>query len=499
MLMTAKEYVDSLRQLKLNLYLLGEKVENWVDNPIIKPSINAIAMTYKLAHEPENKALSITDSIITRNKVNKFNALFKSTDDLVNKVKLQKVLGQRIAGCFQRCVGMDAINAVFSTTYEIDQKYGTGYHQRFREWLRYVQENDLCIGGAMTDVKGDRGVAPSEQADPDMFVHIVERRNDGIVIRGAKAHQTGTANSHEMLIMPTLRMREGDEDYAVTCAIPTDAEGMTLIYGRQSCDTRKLEEGDIDVGNYNFGGQEVLAILDGVFVPWDRVFMCGEVDFSIMLVERFAAYHRQSYGGCKAGIADVIIGATASMADYNGVRRAAHIREKLGEMIHLAETIHACGLACSYEGHRTMAGNYQPSTLLANVCKHNVTRFPYEITRLAEDIAGGLLVTTPSEKDFRHPVIGKYIDKYLKGIPEVPTEARYRMLTLIHAMSFGLVAPSYRTESMHGAGSPQAQKIMIERETDMGLKQSLARSIAGIDEREDPLDPASKGGWKKPC
>jgi 4-hydroxybutyryl-CoA dehydratase/vinylacetyl-CoA-Delta-isomerase len=215
--------------------------------------------------------------------------------------------------------------------------------------------------------------------------------------------------------------------------------------------------------------------------------MCGEIDFSIMLVERFAAYHRQSYGGCKAGIGDVLIGATSSMADYNGVRRAAHIRDKLGEMIHLAETIHACGLACSNEGHQTMAGNYQVNTLLANVCKLNVTRFPYELCRLAEDIAGGLVVTTPSEKDFRHPVIGKYIEKYLKGVSEVPTEARYRMLTLIHAMSFGLTAPSYRTESMHGAGSPQAQKIMIERETDMPFKQQLARSIAGIDTREDIL------------
>ncbi len=487
MLMTAKEYMESLRTLKLNLYLFGEKVENWVDNPIIRPSINAVAMTYKLAHEAENEALATTDSIITGKKVNKFNALFKSIDDLVNKVKLQKLLGQRTACCFQRCVGMDGINAVFSTTYEIDQKHGTEYHKRFREWLKYVQENDLCTSGAMTDVKGNRGVAPNQQADPDMFVHIVERRSDGIKIRGAKAHQTGAANSHEILIMPTLRMREGEEDYAVSCAIPTDAEGVTLIYGRQSCDTRKLEEGDIDVGNYNFGGQEVLIILDDVFVPWDRVFMCGEVDFSIMLVERFAAYHRQSYGGCKPGIADVVIGAAASMADYNGVRKAPHIREKLGEMIHLAETIHACGLACSYEGYRTMAGNYQANTLLANVCKHNVTRFPYEITRLAEDIAGGLLVTTPSEKDFRHPVIGKYIDKYLRGAPEVPTEARYRMLTLIHAISFGLVAPSYRTESMHGAGSPQAQKIMIERETDMEYKQRLARSIAGIDERENVL------------
>jgi len=485
--MTAKDYMESLRKLKLNLYLLGEKVDIWVDNPIIRPSINAIAMTYKLAHEPENEALATRDSILTGKKVNKFNALFSSTDDLVTKIKLQKILGQRTACCFQRCVGMDGINAVFSTTYEIDRKHRTEYHHRFREWLKYVQENDLCIAGAMTDVKGHRGVTPSQQADPDMFVHVVERRSDGIIVRGAKAHLTGAANSHEMLIMPTLRMREGDEDYSLSCAIPTDAEGVTLIYGRQSCDTRKLEEGDIDVGNYNFGGQEALVILDDVFVPWEKVFMCGEVDFSIMLVERFAAYHRQSYGGCKPGIGDVLIGATASMADYNGVRRAPHIREKLGEMIHLAETIYACGLACSYEGWQTMAGNYQPNTLLANVCKHNVTRFPFEITRLAEDIAGGLLVTTPSEKDFRHPVIGKYIDKYLKGVPEVPTEARYRMLTLIHAMSFGLVAPSYRTESMHGAGSPQAQKIMIERETDMEYKQKLARSIAGIDERENVL------------
>jgi len=484
-LKTAKEYIESLRKLNLDLYLFGEKVENWVDNPVIRPSINSVAMTYKVAHESKNGALATTDSMLTGGKVNRFNALFKSTDELVSKVKLQRELGQRTGACFQRCVGMDAINAVFSTTYEVDQKYGTEYHQRFREWLKYVQEGDLCVQGAMTDVKGDRGLSPSKQSDPDMFVRVVERRGDGIVVRGAKANQTGTANSHEMLIMPTLRMREGDEDYALSCAIPTDAKGVHLIYGRQSCDKRKLEGGDIDVGNYGFGGQETLTILEDVFVPWERVFMCGECDFSIMMVERFATYHRQSYGGCKPGIGDVLIGATASMAEYNGVSRAPHIREKIGEMIHLAETIHACGLACSYEGWKTMAGNYQSNILLANVCKHNVTRFPYELCRLAEDIAGGLLVTLPSEKDLRHPVLGKYIEKYLKGVADVPAEERIRMLTLIHSMTFGTTAPSYRTESMHGAGSPQAQKIMIERQTDMDYKKKLARSLAGIDERED--------------
>jgi len=484
---TAKEYVESLRKLKLNLYLLGEKVENWVDNPIVRPSINAVAMTYKLAHEPGNQALATTNSTLIGKEINRFNSLFESKDDMVGKVRLQRELGQRTACCFQRCVGLDGINAVFSTSYEIDQKHGTEYHRRFIEWLKYCQESDLCIAGAMTDAKGNRGVAPSKQDDPDMFVHMAERRSDGIVIRGAKANITGVVNSHEMLIMPTLRMREGDEDYSVTCAIPTDAEGVTLIYGRQPCDTRKLEGGEIDVGNYDFGGQEALIVLDNVFVPWDRVFMCGETGFAIMLVERFAAYHRQSYGGCKPGIGDVLIGAASLMAAYNGVRGAAHIRDKLGEMIHLVETIHACGLACSYEGWKTMAGNYQANTLLANVCKQNVTRFPYELCRLAEDIAGGILVTAPSEKDFRHPVIGEYIDKYLKGIPDVPTETRYRMLMLIHAMTKGQISPSYQTESMHGAGSPMAQRIMIERETDMNYKEKLARSLAGIDEREDVL------------
>jgi len=213
--------------------------------------------------------------------------------------------------------------------------------------------------------------------------------------------------------------------------------------------------------------------------------MCGEFEFSSMMVERFAGYHRQSYGGCKPGIGDVIIGATASMAEYNGVPKAAHIRDKIAEMNHLVETLHACGLASSTEGWKTAAGNYQADILLANVCKQNVTRFPYELCRLAEDIAGGAVVTLPSEKDLRHPVIGKYIEKYFKGVAGVPTEDRMRMLTLIHCMSFGLTAPSYRTESMHGAGSPQAQRVMIERQTDMEHKKRLARRLAGIDKRED--------------
>jgi len=483
-LKTALQYIDSLRELKSDVWLFGERVENFVDNPVIRPSINAIALTYKMAHEPEYEDLATTTSTLTGEKINRFTSLFMSVDDLVKKVKLQRILGQRTGCCFQRCVGMDAINAVYNTTFEIDEKHGTSYHERFKKWLTYVQQNDLCIQGAMTDPKGDRSLRPSEQPDPDMFVHIVERREDGIVIRGAKAHQTGSVNSHEMLIMPTLTMRPGDEDYSVVCAVKSDSPGVHFIYGRQSCDKRKLEEGDIDVGNYQFGGQETLTVIDNVFVPWERVFMCGEVDFSGMVVERFATYHRQSYGGCKPGIGDVLCGAAATMTEYNNVARASHVRDKIAEMNHLIETLHACGLAASTQGQKTRAGNFLPDTLLANVCKMNVTRYPYELCRIAEDLAGGALVTIPSECDLRSPEIGKYVEKYFKGAGTVPAEERLRMLSLINNMTFGLGAPSYRTESMHGAGSPQAQKIMIERQSNMEQKKKMARKLAGIEPRE---------------
>jgi 4-hydroxybutyryl-CoA dehydratase/vinylacetyl-CoA-Delta-isomerase len=349
------------------------------------------------------------------------------------------------------------------------------------DYLRYVQQDDLVCNGAMTDVKGDRSLRPGQQADPDMFLRVVERRPDGIVVRGAKAHQTGAVFSHEIIAMPTLTMRADEADYAVAFAIPSDAEGITHILGRQSCDTRKLEGSRIDVGNATFGGHEALVVFDDVFVPNERVFMDGECQFSRVLVERFAGYHRQSYGGCKVGVGDVLIGATATAAEYAGVDRASHVRRKLGEMIHLNETLFACGLGCSVAGAARPSGTYLVDLLLANVCKQNVTRFPYEIARLAEDLAGGLMVTMPSEKDLNHPEIGPLVTKYLRGVTGIPTADRMRILRLIENLTLGTAAVSYRTESMHGAGSPEAQVIMIGRLSDLDAKKALAKRLASIE------------------
>lgn len=479
-LMTGKEYIESLRKLNLKVYMFGKQVENPVDDPILRPSVNSVRMTYDLAQMSQHEELMTAISPFTGERVNRFAHIHESTQDLINKVKMQRLLGQKTASCFQRCVGMDAFNAVYSTTFEIDQAHGTSYHENFRRFVAMCQKQDLVVDGAMTDPKGDRSLPPHKQPDPDMYLHVVERRPDGIIVRGAKAHQTGMCNSHEVLVMPTVAMSPEDRDYAVSFSVPTDAEGIYIIIGRQSCDTRKMENSSLDVGNVEFGGVEALVVFDNVFVPNDRIFMNGETEFATMLVERFSGYHRQSYGGCKVGVGDVLIGAAALVADYNGVPKASHIKDKLIEMIHLNETMYSCGIACSAEGSKTSSGSYLIDLLLANVCKQNVTRFPYEIARLAEDIAGGFVVTAPSEADLHGEFTGPWVNKYLMGNAAVSTENRLRILRLIETLCMGSASVGYLTESLHGAGSPQAQRVMIARQGNLEHKKELAKSVAHI-------------------
>jgi 4-hydroxybutyryl-CoA dehydratase/vinylacetyl-CoA-Delta-isomerase len=479
-LMTRDEYIESLRRIPKRLFILGQEVTNSVDHPLVRPSLNAAAMTYELAQRPEYADLLLATSSLTGHTINRFTHLHQSTDDLVRKVKMLRLLGQKTGCCFQRCAGLDALSGVDYMTFGIDSELGTDYHQRFRAFLESVQNRDLIVDAAMTDPKGHRRLSPSQQADPDLFLHVVDKRKDGIVVRGAKVSQTGAINSHEILVMPTQSMAEADKDYAVSFAVPANTKGIVYVLGRQASDTRKLEKGDIDVGNKDFGGHEAFILFDDVFVPWERVFLCGEHSFAGRLVERFAGYHRQSYGGCKVGVGDVLIGAALLVARYQGTDGASHIKDKIVEMIHLNETLYACGIACSAEGKPTPSGTYTIDLLLANVCKLNVTRFPYEIARLAQDIAGGLLVTLPSEQDLAHSEVGGYLRKYLRCVETYSTENRCRVLRLIENLTMGPGAVGYLTESMHGAGSPQAQRIMLGRLADTQYKEKLARDLSGI-------------------
>lgn len=480
MIKTKEDYVNSLKKLNHVVYYKGKRVKDVTAHPAFLPHIHSAAKTYELALIPEYEDLMTATSHLTGKKVNRFTHIHQNREDLLKKVQMLRLISHETGSCYQRCVGFDALNSLYSTTYEIDEKHGTSYHSRLKKFIEYVQENNFMVVGSMTDPKGDRSKSPSQQADPDLFTHLGEKKKEGIIIRGAKAHQTGAINSHEMLLMPTQTLREEDKDYALACAVPVNAPGVILIFGRQTNEERKFEEG-VDVGNPEFGlvGGEALVVLENVFVPWERVFMCGEYEFAGVLVERFASLHRQNYGGCKGGLCDVVVGACALAADYMGTSQASHVRDKLAEMTHLAETIYSGSVACSAMGHKMKAGNWEPDTLLANTTKYNVTKNIYEVARLAHDLAGGILATMPFEDDLKSPEVGRYVQKYLKGVEKVPTEDRIRLLRLIENMTGGTAL----VESMHGAGSPQAQKVMYMRLGNLEQKKKLAKKLAKISEK----------------
>ena len=473
---TAEEYVASLRRRSIRLFVRGERVDNPVDHPLIAASVRTVAETYRLAHDPAHRDLVVAHSRFINGPVNRFTHIFEQPEDLLRKIEMQRTLGRLTGTCFQRCVGMDALNALYNVTFEMDAGGGSKYHPRFIEFLKHAQREDLILCGAMTDPKGDRKKGPAEQ--PDMYLRMVERRADSIVVRGAKMHQTGVVNSHEIVVMPGRSLAAGESDFAVAFAIPVDTKGITLVYGRQPSDDRR-NGCDIDQGNAKYGGQEAIVIFDDVVVPMDRVFMLGETAWANPLIEYFAGYHRQSYGGCKPGNGDVLIGAAALVSRLHGTEKASHIRDKLVEMVHLNETMHAGGIACSTKYTRTPSGTVMVDPLLANVCKQNVTRFPYEMARLAEDIAGGLMVTLPSGEDFDNPEIGPLLAKYVTAARGT-SEDRRRALRLIETMTIGATAVAFRTESMHGAGSPQAQRVRIEAQANLEAKMAHAARIAGL-------------------
>src|SRR5262249_17478633 len=394
-------------------------------------------------------------------------------------------LGRPTAPCLRRCVAPARTAPCHSVTFDIDAEKGTDYHKRFIAFLKRAQVANIVIGGAMTDPKGDRSKPPHQQSDLDLFLRVVKRDDKGIYVSGAKLHQTGAVNSHWLIFMPTMRMTEADKDWSVVGAVRVDAPGLTYVVGRQTNDTRAVDGGELDAGNARFAGQEALIVFDNVFVPHEHVFMDGEWQYAATLVERFTTYHRSSYV-CKTGLGDVLIGAAAEAASHNGVEGVSHIKDKLVEMTHLNETIYSSCMAAAYKAKPMASGAYLNDEMLSNVAKHNVTRFPFEISRLAQDIAGGLVVTMPSEKDLQNNEVGPLIRKFLQGRSGVETVDRMRILRLIENMTIGRNAVGYLTESLHGAGSPQAQRIQIARGMKLEENKARARALAGIDSSRKP-------------
>ncbi len=472
---TKDEYIESLRSLNPVAYMFGERITNVVDNPRLRAGIEATGATYEMAEL--DPSLVITQSPLINEPVNRFTLPPASIEDLVARVKINRKIANHVGTCHQRCTGLDCLSTLAIVTYDIDQKYNTEYYTRFIEFLKYMQKNDLTANAGVTDVKGDRSLAPHQQPDKDMFLRVVEQKSDGIVVRGAKAHQTGSLSSHQIIVLPTRAMGKEDKDYAVSFAIPNDAKGLIHVVGRSSLDMRELD--GCDIGNAYYSKYCPTLIFDDVFVPWERVFMCGETEFASDMVIKFSSFHRQSHGGCKAGKIDCMIGAALTLMDYNGTSKVSHLKEKVIDMIHRAETLYGCCLASSYEGQEQPSGAYFIDTVLANASKIHEGKEMAEATRLMIDACGGFVADLPSDKDFSNPEVGGLLKKYLKGVEKVPVEKRVKMYRLAEKLA---LESADTISDIHGGGSPAAHRVTIFRETNVEAKKKAARRLAGLED-----------------
>jgi 4-hydroxybutyryl-CoA dehydratase / vinylacetyl-CoA-Delta-isomerase len=455
---TGQEYIDSIRAMKCELYIDGGKITDVYDHPKVRPAIDAVAETYDFSFDPELQDRFVLTSHLTGETISRFQHVPQSTDDLIRKIGITRYANRRLGCCSFRCA-QNIFAPLLYITERIDRDKGTGYHENALNWIRKLQREDLLGCPAITDPKGDRRIPAHLQPDPEMYLKVVEKTREGVVLKGAKLCQTGAVLAHEKLVLPCTTHRKGDEDYVIVCAVPGNAEGLTHISVRQPQDDRRRPGAEIDLGNIHYGVHECVVIFDHVLVPWERVFMCGEVEYLDEFNNMFGACHRPSTGGCKSGWADVLIAATELMAENNGLRNVSHVKDKLADMYGIAETMFSCGVAAAARGTKIGTAGYLPDPILANNAKYYISKAVFDLIRLAEDITGGILACCPGEKEMNNPEIAHHLARYLKGVDDQPAAHRLRIVRLIENISWGMC--SILHSATHGGGSGQACKMML--------------------------------------
>ncbi len=492
-LMTGAEYRESLRACRPVVFVDGRRVDSVVDEPALRPGVNAVAFTYDAAHDPSLAPLMTAVQASSGRTVNRMVHLGASAGDLLNKLEAVRRLCQE-TGCAQRYLTHDALQAIAQLAARLDDAGGSREHrERFLAYLHRVQDEDLTLGVAMTDAKGDRSRRPHQQANPDSYVHIVERNARGIVISGAKAIVTGAPYMHELLVMPCRNMGAEDADFAVCCAVPIDAPGLTIVARPAGRPGDKLEHGDA-LFSRRYGQSTGVCLFDRVFVPWDRVFLAGEWEHSGHLTYSYATHHRQTCIAARAGFGDLLIGAGALMCEANGFDPGAesHLREQMVELITITEGFYACGVAASVYGRRDPhADVFMPDPVFANIGKLLLATKIYDMHRLAHTVSGGLIVTLPGPDEDHNPETAARLADVLRASPEVPYEQRIQVARFIEDLTAGYQGGWYSVISLHGGGSPAAMKQEIWRHYPVGDKVALVERLL---DRGLVDDPAARTG-----
>ncbi|MEM1578079.1 MAG: 4-hydroxyphenylacetate 3-hydroxylase family protein [Archaeoglobaceae archaeon] len=471
---TSEQYREDLFKLKPNVYVAGKKVTR--DDPLLRGGINVISKTFDLVDHPEYKDLLVTTSHLTGKKINRFTHINQSAEDLMAKQLMTRKLCRVTGGCIQRCMGCDAINGLSVATFAADAEHGTDYHKRFLEYLKDFQGRDLVAACAQTDVKGDRSKRPHEQDDPDMYVRVVEKRSDGIIVRGAKNCITMASVADEIIVVPTRAMTEKDKDYSVAFAIPADTEGVKIVARTSQLRAPK----GLEMPQGEIGDDENMIIFDNVFVPWDRVFICGEHRYATLAAYLFALFHRHSYTGCKPASTDIMMGFGALIAEYNNVYDRHNIREKLVELASVAELVFAAGIASAVKGIKTPAGTFIPNEVYANVGRRHAGLNYYHELQILAELSGGLPACLPFGEDYSNPEIKPLIEKYIKRRSDVSAENVYRCLYGISNILCSSLGGVSAVAGVHGGGSPVMEDIAIWRSYDFEEKKKIAKFLVGI-------------------
>ncbi|MFC1904319.1 4-hydroxyphenylacetate 3-hydroxylase family protein [Chloroflexota bacterium] len=473
-MITGDKFRERVARLKPNVYMGGRLVDRF-DSKLIG-GVNVMAATYDFAFDSEFKEIGVATSHLTGEKVNRFTHIHQSVEDLLNKQKMTRVYSQEVGGCIQRCMGIDALNALSVVTYEADQKYGTKYNENFINFLKRVQKEDLSLNCAQTDAKGNRRWRPHEQKDPDLYLHVVEKRPDGIIVNGAKAHNTCSAYVDEIVAIPTRNLTAEEQDWAVAFAVPSDYEGVTLINAAFWPNPRRTLEAPFN----KTGSSHSITVFDHVFVPWERVFMCGETELAGKLALLFALYHRHSYTGCKAAVSEIFTGATALAAEYNGIARAQHVRHKLADMIQIIDLIYAVGIASAVNAIKADSGTYIPDSNYCNAGRMLAGEIIYDEYEALAAIAGGLPATLPLEEDFYNEKTGPYLHKYIMRDPDIPAEHQHRAFRLFQDMMSSAWGGHKLIDYLHGGGSPVIEKVAIYRDHNIEHSKNIVKKLAGI-------------------
>ncbi len=472
-LMSSQDYCESLREYNPSIYVRGAKVKNVVDEPQLAPGINAIGMTYDFARMAEHREYAIATQHTSGKSVNRFVHINRNTEDLLSKLEYVRALCQ-LTGCAMRYLTMDGLNALFQSTYRIDTALGTEYNSRLVEQMHRIQDNDLTVGIAMTDAKGDRSLRPSEQRKPDSHVHIVARRPDGIEISGVKAIVTAAPYVHELFVLPGRNLTREDKDFAVACQVPIDAQGLTIIARPAG------RPGDVSAEfSSRFGQSTGVCVFENVFVPYDRVFMCGEWEHAEHLTKTYANHHRHTCIGARAGFGDLLIGASAMMIETNGLDMQAepHLQESMVELIKTVESFYACGVSASVYGKTTEAGNIEPDAVYSNLGKLLLAHSIYDMHRLANSVSGGLIVTLPHPDEDHNPDTMDKLDTLMSASPDIPPQRRAAVARLIEDLTASQAGAWYSVISVHGGGSPAALKREIFRKYPVADKVELVERL----------------------